>query len=112
VKSPCVSFTTLNRNVTAQEIFDEMGRRQGSQCGLELGWHYVTEEFKAIFHRAYANKPHRQSAEDFARESLTNGRSVQAQYACRQTGAEFWRSCRIGKMACCLLTSQRARIAA
>ena len=56
----------LNRNVTAQEIFDEMGRRQGSQCGPEFSWHYVTAEFKMRFLAAYAKKPRRQSAEDFA----------------------------------------------
>jgi hypothetical protein len=59
---------TLNRNVTAQEVFDEMGRQQGSQCGPEFSWHYVTEEFKAKFLAAYAKKPSRKSAEDFARE--------------------------------------------
>jgi hypothetical protein len=58
----------LNRNVTAQEVFDEMGRRQGQQCGPEFSWHHVTQEFKTKFTSAYANKPRRQSAEDFARE--------------------------------------------
>ena len=59
---------SLNRNVTAQEVFDEMGRRQGFRGGPEFSWHYVTEEFKAKFLAAYANKPRRKSAEDFARE--------------------------------------------
>jgi hypothetical protein len=60
--------SNLNSTVTAQCVFDEMARRQGSQHGPEFSWHYVTAEFEKRFAKAYAAKPRELSAEDFARE--------------------------------------------
>lgn len=58
----------LNRNVTAEGVIDEMGRRQGHQVGPELGWHDATPEFIERFNAAYTAKPTSQSFEDFVTE--------------------------------------------
>jgi hypothetical protein len=57
----------LDRTEVAEQIIAEMARRQGHTVGPYFDWSLATEDFKARFAAAFAQRTSGQSPEDFAR---------------------------------------------
>lgn len=60
-----VSIGELDRTEIAEQVIDEMARRQGHNLGPYFSWSLATEDFKARFDDAYARRTSAQSLEDF-----------------------------------------------
>jgi hypothetical protein len=56
----------LDRTAVAEQIIDEMARRQGHRSGPYFEWSLATESFQSRFDQAFAQRPQEQAAEEFA----------------------------------------------
>jgi len=57
----------LDRTALAEQVIDEMARRQGHRFGPYFDWTLATESFQRRFDAALAQRPRRQSTAEFAR---------------------------------------------
>jgi hypothetical protein len=63
-----MSVADLDRTEVAEQIIDEMARRQGHNVGPYFNWSLATEDFKARFDQAFALRAPEHSLEDFTRQ--------------------------------------------
>jgi hypothetical protein len=61
------SVSGLDRTAAAEQVIDEMARRQGHTLGPYFEWSLATEDFESRFSEAFSQKPAEQSMEEFAR---------------------------------------------
>ncbi len=60
------SVSGLDRTAAAEQVIDEMGRRQGHRVGPYFEWSLATEDFDSRFSEAFSQKPPEQSIQEFA----------------------------------------------
>ena len=59
--------SSLERTQLAEQIIEEMARRQGQRFGPYFEWALATDNFRLLFDAALVLKPSEQSAEEFSR---------------------------------------------
>jgi|ERR1700733_4731036 hypothetical protein len=59
--------SSLERTRLAEQIIDEMARRQGQRFGPYFEWALATDNFRLLFDAALVLKPAEQSADEFSR---------------------------------------------
>ena len=57
----------LDRTAVAEQIIDEMARRQGHRVGPYFDWSLTTESFESRFNQALSLRPQDQSLQEFVR---------------------------------------------